>query len=290
MKLHMQCSIDMPISARMSSTDGDVRAVPYSAEELERLLADGALERIGIGTRRACYRLPDGRRCLKCYRSDAEIEEGKYPGFTPVRPLASAAVREIRRCRFDERRNTCCQEYRYWLELRKRLPDDLMAAFPSTVEQLRLPSRGWALVEELVVSVDGSPPRKFAEEWLDAAADRRHRMFSEFNALAENLVRNAVRFYDPQTIFVQNLEGGSFRLRITDFEPASRLLIPVDAIPFMSGFKVRRRFAKFLAQNGVQMPSDNMYASKTAVDTKVNVLCFTYTHYFFVDFINDVLM
>ena len=77
MKLHMQCSIDMPISARMSSTDGDVRAVPYSAEELERLLADGALERIGIGTRRACYRLPDGRRCLKCYRSDAEIEEGK---------------------------------------------------------------------------------------------------------------------------------------------------------------------------------------------------------------------
>ena len=33
-----------------------------------------------MGSRRACYALPGGRLCVKCYRSDAEIAEGLYNG------------------------------------------------------------------------------------------------------------------------------------------------------------------------------------------------------------------
>jgi hypothetical protein len=254
--------------------------------EIERLLAEGKLERIGMGSRRACYRLPDGKHCLKCYRSDAEVAEGKHPGLTPPKPLAVGAVREIQRCRFDERRNTCCQEYRYWLKLGDRLPPDLMQAFPASIEMVRLPSRGWALMEELVENADGTPPRKFAEEWRASGPDRRRQLFSAFNALAKDLERHAVRFYDPQNILVQNLKNGSFSLRITDFEPASRLLVPIDVLPFVSGLKVRRRFEKYRVQNGIRMPIDNMGGSEDVAKKKVNVLCLKWGAYYGPEYVN----
>ena len=203
-----------------------------------------------MGSRRACYLLPDGRHCLKCYRSDDEIKEGKYPGDVLV-PLSPATEREIRGRRFDERHNTSCQEYRYWLSLKRRLPADLMAVFPETVEQMLLPTRGWALMEELVVNEDGERSKGFAEEWHGADPETKARMLTAFQALADGLVKYAVRFYDPPNIMVQWLADGSFRLRIADFEPASRLLVPIDAIPFVTRLKVRRRFSRYLRNTGI---------------------------------------
>lgn len=225
----------------------------FSAEELEKMLASGALERIGMGARRACYRLPDGKRCLKCYRSDAEIAEGKHPEQFNSKPLAQSVVREIRRCRFDDKRNTCCQEYRYWLKLKKRLPRELFAAFPSEMSLVRLPTRGWAIIEELVINADGTPPKKFADEWWATAADQRGPLFTAFDSLAKSLERHAVRFYDPPNIVMQSLADGSFRLRITDLEPASRLLVPIDAIPAVARLKVHRRFARYLRNWGIEI-------------------------------------
>ena len=239
----------------MSLADSD--AVNFTGEELDRLLCSGALTRIGMGSRRACYRLPDGKHCLKCYRSDAEIEEGKYPGVTPVTPLSASTVREIRRYRFDERRNTSCQECRYWRELKKRLPADLMAAFPSTMEQVCLPTRGWGIVEELVLNADGTAPRRFVEEWWWGADEpSRMGLVAAYRHLGNELVRHAVRFYDPPNIVAQRLDDGSIRLRITDFEPASRLLVPIDRIPAIARFKVRRRFARHLRNWGMAMHTD----------------------------------
>lgn len=223
------------------------------AIEIEALLAEGKLERIGMGSRRACYRLPDGKHCLKCYRSDDEIAEGKYPGEARNKPLADAVIREIRRYRFDEKRNTCAQEYRYRLALKKRLPESLMAAYPSTMEFVELPTRGLAEIEELVVNADGTPLRKIAEEWHDASEEKRVALFAAFDTLAASLASHAVRMYDPQTIFVQNSSDGSFRLRITDFEPGSRMLVRIDAIPAITRMKVKRRFARFLRQNGIRL-------------------------------------
>lgn len=220
----------------------------YTAEEIEKLLAAGALKRIGMGSRRACYRLPDGRHCLKCYRSEEEIAEGKYPGLNPPKPLAPGAAREIRRYRFDERHNSCCQEYRYWLELKRRLPSDLMDVFPGTIEMVRLPTRGWALIEELVLNADGTPLRRFAEEWWTTEdAKRRVMLLDSYASLGEMLARHLVRFYDIANILVQHCLGGAFRLRIADFEPTSRLLVPVDRIPVVARYKIRRRFARHLS-------------------------------------------
>lgn len=216
-------------------------------DDIDSMLAAGRLERIGMGSRRACYALPGGKFCVKCYRSDDEISEGRFPGVVPPVPLAPSVVREIGRSRFSQRRNTSLAEYRYWLRLRRRLPQELMDAFPGTVEAKLLPSRGWCIIEEMVVDDDGSSPKLFAEAWKTANESERDRLIAAFRSLAASLEKHAVRFFDPQNVLVQRTGGGGIRLRITDFEPVSRTAIPIDAIsPSVVRRKVRRRFTRFL--------------------------------------------
>ena len=226
--------------------------VAYTAEQIDALLVRGELERLGMGSRRACYRLPGKDLCVKCYRSDKEIEEGQYPNGTPFKPLSATVVREIRRCRFDEKRNTSCQEYRYWKELRQRIPEDLMATFPSTMRQLLLPSRGWCTVEECILNLDGSPTMKFHEVWYRSGTTLRAKLYTALKALVDNMVRNAVRIYDMQNILALRAHDGAVRLRIADFEPASRTLIALDSLsPAIVRMKLRRRFARYCKLYGI---------------------------------------
>lgn len=185
---------------------------------------------------------------MKCYRSDEEIAEGKYPGNQPIEPLPASVIGEIRRCRFNEKRNTCCKEYEYWKELRRRLPRELAAAFPSTMEKLLLPSRGWAVVEEFVEDTDGSPARLFADAWKNISDDSaKCRLLYRFRLLADSLELHAVRFFDPQNVLVQTCRDGEVRLRITDFEPTSRTTVPMDRfLPIFTRRKIRRRFRRYL--------------------------------------------
>ena len=217
-----------------------------SAEQLEALFRAGALERLGIGVRRACYAIPDAGLCVKCYRSDEEIALGKHVGYEPFKPLKETVVREIRRNRFSEAGNTSCQEWRYYQRLKRRLPPGLMAAFPGTLERVLVPSRGWCLVEERVMNADGTPVRAFHQVWAAAPAVDRPQLLAQLEVLTEGLIRHAVRFYDPHNILVQTGADGSIRLRITDFEPASRTLVALDSLaPALVRLKLRRRFARY---------------------------------------------
>ncbi len=223
-----------------------------SVEEIDALIKGGNIRRLGMGSRRACYELPGGKLCVKCYRSDAEIEEGKNPGHQTFKPVEASVVREIRACRFDSKNNTCCQEYRYWVEMKSRLPDDLMKVFPDTMELQLLPSRGWCVVEELVSNHDASPVVKFQQAWMRADANLRGALLAAFNALEETLAHHSVRFFDPQNILVQTIADGVVRLRITDFEPVSRTFIPLDRLlPGLVRVKIRRRFKRYRRQLGL---------------------------------------
>ena len=227
------------------------KGIAYTAEQIDALLRRGELERLGMGSRRACYRLPGTDLCVKCYRSDEEIEEGKYPGSQPITPLSSTVLREIHRCRFDEQRNTCCQEHEYWNSLKEHLPKDLMSVFPSSMEKKRLPSRGWCVVEELVMNADGSPVVKFHEALRGADRVLCANLLDKFGRLETELARFAVRMYDPQNVLVQRCLDGSFRMRIADFEPVSRTLISLDRAPFIVRMKIRRRFARYRRVFGI---------------------------------------
>ena len=194
---------------------------------------------IGKGSRRVCLRLPDSRLCVKRYRDDDGVGE--------------TVKREIARFRFDRRRSTCAQEYDYIRSLAAKLPPEVFAVFPETMELRDDPVHGWHLVESLVLNGDGSVPERFSRTCRAADADTRQRLLCAFRDLAHAFEAAAVRFYDPQNVLVQWEGGpfeGAFRLRIVDFEPASRAFLPVDLLcPALRRMKLRRRVRRYLWQH-----------------------------------------
>ena len=257
------------------------------AEEIDNLLKSGAAKRLGIGSRRACYALPDGRLCVKCYRSDSEIAEGKHPGRLPFKPIAPAVAQEINRFRFDEKRNTCCQEYAYWKKLKERLAPDDMAFLPSVMETVLVPSRGWCVVEELISNADGSRVRKFHEEWMLADGEMRARLIESLDAFAKLVERHAIHIYDPQNILVQKLADGSIRLRVSDFEPASRTLISLDRLSSaITRMKIRRRMARYRRSFGMCEDSKFPSVAELRALPPVNVLCMKWGDYYTADYVN----
>ena len=234
-----------------------------TAEQLDEWFKAGTMKRLGMGSRRACYAIPDTNLCVKCYRSDEEITEGRYPGRAPLMPLAPTVVREIKKYRFDERRNTCCSEYRYWKTLAQCLPSDLMSVFPTMVCCLDVPFRGWCIVENIIANDDGSDARNFHEVFKSAEPSERCRLLGAFDWLIGQLIDHAVRFYDPQNVLVTKGKDGSFHLRIADFEPAERTFVSIGNLsPFFVRRKVRRRFARYQRMFGIGSVAGGSYEGK----------------------------
>jgi hypothetical protein len=170
-------------------------------------------------------------------------------GYEPFKPLRTSVISEIRKNRFSDRKNTSCQEWRYYRSVIKRASKELAEAFPETIERLLVPVRGWCLIESLVRNFDGTPPRKFHEVCASVIKDRgvHQKLLSALKSLRDRLVESRIRFYDPQNILVQWTSAESFRLRIVDFEPESRVAIPLDELfPLLARMKIRRRFARYM--------------------------------------------
>ena len=220
-----------------------------TAEQLDEWFKAGAMKRLGMGSRRACYEIPGTDLCVKCYRSEEEIALGKHVGYEPFKPLRASVISEIRKNRFSDRKNTSCQEWRYYRSIIKRAPKELAEVFPETIERMSVPVRGWCLVESIVRNFDGTPPRKFHEVCASAINDRslHEGLLSALRSLRDMIVESCIQFYDPQNILVQWTSAESFRLRIVDFEPESRVAIPLDELfPSIARMKIRRRFARYM--------------------------------------------
>ena len=229
-----------------------MKTIP-TVDEMEALFNKGKMLRLGMGSRRTCYKIFGTSFCVKCYRSDGEVKEGKYNGDIA---LAPSVVREINKARFDEKCNTSCQEYRYWKRLKERLPPEIFAVFPRQMECVVIPSRGWCLIEERLENFDGSEPEDFRSAYCAADDIGKKRLLSAFLRLIEHFRIYAVRFYDPQNLLVQRISEDDFVLRIVDFEPATRCFLPVDSmIPSFVRMKTMRRARRWLkTQLGVEMP------------------------------------
>ena len=213
-------------------------------DELEAMLARGELKRIGDGSRRECYAIPGTQLCLKCYR-----DESTAPNAT--------VAREIRKYRHDEKRNTCAQEYRYWLKIQKG-EEDLRRIFPATLQLVHLPSRGWGLVEELILNADGTPARILEENvrFNGFVGDGSlAKVCARLFALRDRLVNAAIRFYDPSNVLIQWHQNGAFSLRIADFEPRTRTFIPFDELTTTTiRRKCSNRFYRFFRNKGIRYP------------------------------------
>lgn len=197
-----------------------------------------ALELLGEGSRRKCYRLPGREACVKFYR-----QPHQYTAKTTF------SVRlHIFLARHVAALNVNCQEWRYHRELRRCLPPDLFAAFPESIEPVYSTSHGWGIVESLILNPDGTPMRRvLAELGRTADSQVRQRLLDCAEALFARLAEHAVCFYDPPNVMVQWTGPSTFRLRIVDFEPKGRALIPgLSGIKPYVRRKVRRRCDRYL--------------------------------------------
>jgi hypothetical protein len=204
----------------------------------EQVLDESQWVEIGHGSRRKCFRVGDKPVCVKFYRLPAEYTHKTTWGVRLHIGLA----------RFRPRFNVNCQEWRYHRALRGRLPDDLFAAFPETLEPLFSPSRGWGLAESLIENADGSPIRRVIAEMARTEDEGlRRRLYAAAEGLFARLAEQAVCFYDPPNVMVQWTGAEAFRLRIVDFEPQGRAFLPgLSRIRPYVRAKVRRRCARYL--------------------------------------------
>ena len=108
-------------------------------------------------------------------------------------------------------------------------------------------SRGWCILEERIINANGAEPEHFAHAFRKADSRKKAQLLHSLKRLLVGLISNSVRLYDPQNIVVQNLQDGKFELRLMDFEPSGRCLIPIDALlPAFIRMKSFRRARRWM--------------------------------------------
>ena len=193
---------------------------------------------LGEGSRRKCFRIPGQDACVKFYRLPSEYTHKTTLGVR----LHIFLARHIPFL------NANCDEWRYHRTLRNSLPADLFAAFPEELRPVYSRERGWGIVESLILNADGTPIKRVIAE-MSRAEDEglRRRLYEAAERLFGRLAEHAVCFYDPPNVMVQWTAPGEFRLRVVDFEPQGRALVPgLSYIKPYVRCKVRRRCGRYL--------------------------------------------
>jgi hypothetical protein len=197
-----------------------------------------SLSLIGEGRRRQCYRFPGEALCVKFYRNPTTLPKNTRKG-----------VRfDITLGRHFRTLNINYREWRYHRGLKQRLPADLLALFPEHIEPVYCATRGWGVLESLILNADGTLPRRILEE-LTALSNPvlALRLYQESERLFDRLEKHSVCFFDLPNVLVQWTGTDTFRLRIVDFEPTSRALVPGLILfrPYVRR-KIRRRSRRYL--------------------------------------------
>jgi len=205
---------------------------------VETVWKDAEWEEIGHGSRRKCFRIKGQPYCVKFYRLPSEYTHKTTWGVRL----------HIGQARHVPLLNANCQESRYHDALRRRLPAELFAAFPDELRPIYSEERGWGLIESLIQNWDGTPIQRVIFE-MGRVTDQalRRRLYDSAERLFAQLADQAVCFYDPPNVMVQWTAPDAFRLRIVDFEPQGRALVPGLSYirPYVRS-KVRRRCARYL--------------------------------------------
>lgn len=186
-------------------------------------------EYIGTGMIRSCYRVPGQLVCVKFYRTTEKADrDWKWDTYWRVRLTRHLFWTNIN-----------MQEWRYYERLKKRLPAALMAVFPDKIEPVYSSRLGWGLKETLLVNYDGSPVRSVVKQ-MQRFTDEQDKevLFRRVSELIGQVVQYYVAIHDPQNILVQWIDAQQYQLRIVDFEPRTKAIVP--GLTYIRPF-IRRR-------------------------------------------------
>ena len=194
---------------------------------------------LGTGKRRRCYRLQGTGLCAKFYHDPLRL---------PARTRLSVRVNIAWGC-LCRAMNINYREWRYHQYFLRSLPHDLARVFPEHTEPVHCLEKGWGIIETLILNADGSLPKTVTKELKNSQNPKQCLViYQETEHLLQRFAEYGVRFFDLSNILVQWLEDGTFRLRVADFEPDCRAIIPgLSHIGFYVRCKIRRRTTRYLA-------------------------------------------
>lgn len=206
----------------------------------EHLLDEMAWERVGWGgTRRNCYKLGDSGFCVKFYKPPEECVPGK---------MKKSIRRDIGWRRFNKSRNSSSGEVHLYNKLRHSMPESVRKCLPQVCERVFHPEYGWGVLETYYTNPDGTAiiPYEFEIKRQESMANRLE-IYRQAKALLEILVSCSATFYEPGNFHTLIRPDGGIETKIIDFEPESKMAIPLEAIwPWYRRMKLRRKAKRYL--------------------------------------------
>ena len=210
----------------------------------EHLLKEKPWERVGWGgTRRVCYKLGDSGFCVKFYKTDEQCvkEVGR-------RKKLAVVLREIRSRRFDIRRNSSSREVEVYEKFWMRQSAAIREKLPPVVERVFDEKLGWGILETYYTNPDGTAiiPYEFEIE-RQPSVDRRREIYDQAKAFLGELAQIAAPFYEPGNFHTLIRPDGGIETKLIDFEPISKMAIPlVKFCPWLRRLTIRRKARHYL--------------------------------------------
>lgn len=210
----------------------------------EHLLREQPWERVGYGgSRRVCYKLGDSGFCVKFYKPEELCE-------TEQKRKKKCAViqREIRARRFDVRRNSSSQEVEAYEKFWMRQSAAIRAKLPPVVERVYDEKLGWGILETYYTNPDGTAIIPYENEIArQPSPERRREIYDQAKAFLEELARVAAPFYEPGNFHTLIRPDGGIETKLIDFEPVSKVAIPlVKFCPWLRRLTLRRKARHYL--------------------------------------------
>lgn len=217
-------------------------AAKFPVSPHSELLRSQPFEIVGTGTRRVCYRLGDSGFCVKFYKPrDMWIEEGRHRTKDSIR-------REIERYRFDVKHNTSSREVAAYERFRSLSPM-VAARLPEVCERVYHPVLGWGVLESYYTNPDGTAIIPYEFEIARQTLPVREEIYAQARDLLAELIRTSATFYEPGNFHVLLHKDGSLEMRLVDFEPTAKTLIPLEVISkAFRRAKLRRKAVRYLRE------------------------------------------
>ena len=226
--------------ARWRAADPKVAAAHYVPPPHAHLLDEHPLVRVGWGgTRRVCYRIGDTGFCVKFYKP-RELHNCEL--------MKPSIRRDILRRRFSRKFNSSSAEVECYERFWMRQPGEIRSKLPPVVERVFHPQLGWGILETYYVNPDGTAiiPYEF-EIKRQESMEKRREIYNQAKELLELLAARSAPFYEPGNFHTLIRPDGGIETKIIDFEPESKMAIPLEAIwPWFRRMKLRRKAKRYL--------------------------------------------
>lgn len=206
----------------------------------EHLLWSNELVPVGRGSRRCAYRIGDTGYCAKFYLPPEECAPGA---------MKASIRRDIGWRRFSRMYNSSSREVYVYGKLRHVMPQSVRDKMPPVCERVFHPKWGWGVLETFYANPDGTAVLPYINEIARRkSVEEKNFIYREARDLLMELIAHSAPFYEPGNFHVQELPDGRLVMKIIDFEPDPKVMLPLESVlPFLRRVKLRRKARRFLA-------------------------------------------